>query len=47
MAICIYQDIAEHRAELAYSLLTKQERSALVKRLAQLIAEAAAKEAEA
>lgn len=43
----IYLDIAEHRAELAHCLLTKRERAALTKRLAQLIAEVEAKEAGA
>ncbi len=47
MTYDIYLDIAEHRAELRHSLLTRRERASLTKRLAQLIAEAAAKEAEA
>ncbi len=47
MAICIHQDIAEHRAELAHSLLTKRERAETLRRLEKLLAEVAAKEAEA
>lgn len=47
MAYDIYQDIAEHRAELRHSLLTRRERASLTRRLTHLIAEAAAKEAEA
>lgn len=46
MTYDIYQDIAEHRAELRHSLLTKRERAFLTRRLALLIAEAAGKEAK-
>ncbi|MBB4000138.1 hypothetical protein [Aureimonas pseudogalii] len=47
MTYDIYFDIAEHRAELAHCLLTKRERAETLRNLEKLLAEAAAKEAEA